>query len=73
MSELIVVAFDEPNKADEVLNELRALQWKKFSTGSNSPRGRLSGTDAMGGSAKYLVSRMAVPLSSLKATGSSLR
>jgi uncharacterized membrane protein len=26
MSELIVVAFDEPNKADEVLNELRALQ-----------------------------------------------
>src|ERR1700736_1114315 len=26
MSELIVVGFDEPNKADEVLNELRALQ-----------------------------------------------
>jgi uncharacterized membrane protein len=26
MSELIVVAFDEPGKADEVLNELRALQ-----------------------------------------------
>ncbi|MDB6100123.1 MAG: hypothetical protein JWO52_122 [Gammaproteobacteria bacterium] len=26
MSELIVVAFEEPNKADEVLNELRALQ-----------------------------------------------
>jgi uncharacterized membrane protein len=26
MSELIVVAFDEPNKADEVLTELRALQ-----------------------------------------------
>ena len=26
MSELIVVAFDEPNKADEVLNELRTLQ-----------------------------------------------
>jgi uncharacterized membrane protein len=26
MSELIVVAFDEPNKADEVLKELRALQ-----------------------------------------------
>lgn len=26
MSELIVVAFDDPNKADEVLNELRALQ-----------------------------------------------
>jgi uncharacterized membrane protein len=26
MSELIVVAFDEPNKADEVLSELRELQ-----------------------------------------------
>jgi uncharacterized membrane protein len=26
MSELIVVAFEEPNKADEVLNELRELQ-----------------------------------------------
>ena len=26
MSELIVVAFEEPNKADEVLNELRTLQ-----------------------------------------------
>lgn len=26
MSELIVVAFDEPNKAEEVLNELRELQ-----------------------------------------------
>jgi uncharacterized membrane protein len=26
MSELIVVAFDEPNKADEVLHELRMLQ-----------------------------------------------
>ena len=26
MSQLIVVAFDEPNKADEVLNELRTLQ-----------------------------------------------
>jgi uncharacterized membrane protein len=26
MSELIVVAFDDPNKADEVLNELRTLQ-----------------------------------------------
>ena len=26
MSELIVVAFDEPSKADEVLNELRTLQ-----------------------------------------------
>jgi uncharacterized membrane protein len=26
MSELIVVAFEDPNKADEVLNELRTLQ-----------------------------------------------
>ena len=26
MAELIVVAFDDPNKADEVLHELRTLQ-----------------------------------------------